>query len=88
MRLTVACLSIAIIAMSSTARAEIVLGDHIYSDSQEAILREYCRGLDAQSRQSLISNVPDDEYNGDLSSEYQLRGLPFSIRDCRQAGLV
>ncbi|RYE85674.1 MAG: hypothetical protein EOP19_08900 [Hyphomicrobiales bacterium] len=87
MRPFVACLGIAIIAMSSAAQAEITVGGYVYPDSAEATLREYCRGLEAQANQSLISDAPDDVYNGDLSSEYQLKYVPFSVRDCRRAGL-
>ena len=46
-----------------------------------------CRGLEAQSRMSLTADVPDDVYNGDTSSEYALRNLPFTVRDCREAGI-
>ena len=46
-----------------------------------------CNGLEAQSRMSLTSSVPDDVDNGDPSSEYALRNLPFTVRDCREAGI-
>lgn len=88
MRIAAASIAILVLTLSSAAQAEIVLGDNVYPDRDAAILGEYCRGLDAQSRQSLISNVPDDEYSGDLGSAYQLAGLPFNVRDCREAGLI
>ena len=87
MRLFLASLGLALVA-STAAHAEIVLGDQVYPDSDRGTLLQYCQGLDAQSKQSLISDRNEDDYNGDLGSAYQLRGLPFSLRDCRRAGLV
>jgi len=36
---------------------------------------------------SLISDVPDDVDNGDANSEYNLKRLPFTLKDCRAAGI-
>lgn len=87
MRLFLASLGVALFA-TSAAHAEIVIGDFVYPDSDLHKVRQYCAGLDAQSRQSLISTFNDDDYNGDLASEYQLKSVPFTLRDCRRAGLV
>ena len=88
MRFAAGSIAILVLTMSTAAQAEIVLGDRSYPDRDEHVLREYCAGLDSQSRQSLISDVPDDVYSGDLGSAYQLAGLPFDVRDCRDAGLI
>lgn len=87
MRLILASLGVALLA-TSAAQAEIVIGDYVYPDSELHNLRQYCAGLDSQSRQSLISNPNTDDYNGDLASAYQLQFVPFTLRDCRRAGLV
>ncbi len=76
------------LAVSSAAQAGIVLGDREYPESREGELRASCAGLQAQANTSLTSNVPDDVYSGDPASEYQLARLPFTLRDCRRAGLV
>lgn len=73
-------------AMASPAQAEIIIGDARYADSKADFVRESCAGLEAQSRQSLTSDVPDDIESGDLASAYALAQLPFSLRDCRAAG--
>ena len=70
----------------SAAQAEIVVGGNYFPDADERAIVEACRGLEAQSRMSLSSDVPDDEYSGDTSSEYALAQLPFTLRDCREAG--
>lgn len=70
----------------STAQAEIVVGGNYYPDAEERAIREACRGLEAQSRMSLTSDVSADEYSGDPASEYALAQLPFTLRDCREAG--
>ncbi len=75
------------LAFAAPARAEIVIGGISYPDSEQAALQEACRGLDAQSRMSLISDVPDDVDNGDANSEYNLKRLPFTLKDCRAAGI-
>jgi hypothetical protein len=77
-----------ILAGTSGARAEIVLGGSRYPDAQERAIIEACRGLEAQSRMSLTSNVPDDIESADPSSEYALSNLPFTLRDCREADLI
>ncbi len=87
MRLFLASLGIALVA-STAAQAEIVIGDYVYPDSEYSNLRQLCQGLEAQANQSLIDNRNDDDYNGDLGSAYQLRMVPFSLRDCRRAGIV
>lgn len=71
----------------SAAQAEIVIGGNYFPDRDQQALIAACRGLEAQSRMSLSSDVPDDVYNGDTSSEYQLKNLPFTLRDCREAGI-
>lgn len=71
----------------SAAQAEIVVGGNYFPDRDQQAIIAACRGLEAQSRMSLSSDVPDDVYNGDSSSEYQLRNLPFTLRDCREAGI-
>lgn len=71
----------------SAAQAEIVVGGNYFPDRDEQAIIAACRGLEAQSRMSLSSDVPDDVYNGDTSSEYQLKNLPFTLRDCREAGI-
>ena len=70
----------------SAAQAEIVVGGNYFPDRDEQAIMEACRGLEAQSRMSLTSDVPDDVYSGDASSEYALSQLPFTLRDCREAG--
>ena len=37
---------------------------------------------------SLTSDVPDDIESADTSSEYRLSQLPFTLADCRRAGIV
>lgn len=81
-------LALGLILLAGSAQAEIVVGGVRYSDSEEAALRETCRGLDAQSRMSLISNVPDDIESADPSSEWALKNVSFTVRDCREAGLL
>lgn len=61
--------------------------DGRYLDPNDPDVQEACRGLEAQSRMSLTSNVPDDIDNGDPSGEYQLSQLPFNVWDCRRAGI-
>lgn len=73
-------------AVTSGAQAEYA-GDGRSLDPNDPDIVAACRGLEAQSRMSLTSDVPDDVYNGDTSSEYALRNLPFTVRDCRKAGI-
>ena len=87
MRLFLASLGLALVA-SSAAQAEIVIGDYVYPDRDRVTLVQLCQGLQGQSMQSLIDTRNDDDYNGDLGSAYQLRSVPFSLRDCKRAGLV
>jgi hypothetical protein len=75
------------LAFAAPARAEIVIGGNTYSDAEQRALQEACRGLEAQSRMSLTSSVPDDVDNGDANSEYNLKQLPFTLADCRAAGI-
>jgi hypothetical protein len=77
-----------VLAASSAAQAGIVLDGREYPDSEEADLRASCAGLQAQANTSLTSEVPDDVYSGDPASAYQLSRLTFTLRDCREAGLV
>lgn len=87
MRLFLTSLGLALV-VTSAAHAKITLGDRVYSDSDRGTLVQLCQGLEAQSRQSLIDNRNDDDYNGDLGSAYQLSMVSFSVRDCREAGLI
>ncbi len=87
MRLFLASLGLVLVA-TTAVQAEVVIGDYVYPERERDTVRQLCQGLDAQSRQSLIENRNDDDYNGDLGSAYQLRGVPFSLRDCRRAGFV
>ena len=74
--------------VAPVAAQSISLGDATYPESERQNLVEACRGLDAQSRMSLTSDVPDDIESGDAASEYALANLPFTLRDCRAADLV
>ena len=74
------------LGFAAPAQAEIVLGGVSYPDSDFASLQESCRGLEGQARQSLTSDVPDDVDNGNAGGAYQLKQLPFTVRDCRAAG--
>ena len=78
---------IAGLALSSAVQA-LELGGRYYPDRDEREIIEACRGLEAQSRMSLTSNVPDDIESPDPSSEYRLSQLPFTLADCRRAGIV
>lgn len=75
------------LAFSATAQA-LELGGRYYPDRDEREIIEACRGLEAQSRMSLTANVPDDIESADPSSEYRLSQLPFTLADCRRAGIV
>ncbi|HEY9010283.1 MAG TPA: hypothetical protein VIN06_04650 [Devosia sp.] len=75
------------LVFSSTVQA-LELGGRNYPDRDERTIIEACRGLDAQSRMSLTSDVPDDIESADPSSEYRLSQLPFTLADCRGAGIV
>lgn len=77
---------IAAMAGTSGAQAEYT-SDGRFLDPNDPDIVAACRGLEAQSRMSLTSDVPDDVDNGDPSSEYALRNLPFTVRDCRKAGI-
>jgi hypothetical protein len=87
MRLFLASLGLALLA-TSAAHAEIVLGDQVYPDSEYGTLRAQCQGLEGQANKSLISESNTSDYNGDLGSAYQLQSVPFTVRDCKRAGLI
>jgi len=74
------------VAGTGGAQAEYTR-DGRYLDPTDPDIVAACRGLEAQSRMSLTSDVPDDVDNGDPSSEYALRNLPFTVGDCRRAGI-
>jgi hypothetical protein len=74
------------LASTTPARAEIRIGQATYSDSEEPELIAACRGLEAQARQSLTADPPDDIESADSSSAWALSKLPFTVRDCRAAG--
>jgi hypothetical protein len=76
------------VAMAGTSGVQAeYASDGRYLDPKDPDIVAACRGLEAQSRMSLTSNVPDDVDNGDPSSEYALRNLPFTVGDCRRAGI-
>ncbi|HEY0853398.1 MAG TPA: hypothetical protein VGD86_01090 [Devosia sp.] len=87
MRLFLASIGLALVA-TTAAQAEIVIGQYVYPDSEYGTLRQLCQGLEGQANQSAIDNRNDDDYNGDLGSAYQLKSVPFSVRDCRRAGFI
>jgi hypothetical protein len=87
LRTALAAIILFSVAGISAAQAEIVVGGNYFPDRDEQAIIAACRGLEAQSRMSLSSDVPDDVYNGDTSSEYQLKDVPFTLRDCREAGI-
>lgn len=74
------------LASTSPARADIRIGQATYADSEEPDLIAACRGLEAEARQSLTSDPPDDLESADSSSAWALSKLPFTVRDCRAAG--
>lgn len=74
------------VAGASGAQAQYA-SDGLYLDPNDPDVIAACRGLEAQSRMSLTSNVPDDVDNGDSSGEYALDRLPFTVQDCRRAGI-
>lgn len=76
------------LALSSAAQAGVVLNGREYPDSETEDLRASCAGLQAKANTSLTSEVPDDVYSGDPASEYQLSRLSFTLRDCKEAGLL
>lgn len=76
------------LAGGSVAQAEIVVGGSSFPDADRRAIEEACRGLEAQSRMSLTADVPDDLDNGDAAGEYALDQLPFTLRDCRAAGII
>ena len=82
---TAFALAVAVVA-STAAQAEYATNSR-YLDPQDPDVVAACRGLEAQSRMSLTSNVPDDIDNGDTSGEYALARLHFTLRDCREAGI-
>jgi len=75
------------VAGASGAQAQYATSDGRYLDPNDPDIVAACRGLEAQSRMSLTSNVPDDVDNGDSSGEYALDRLPFNVADCRRAGI-
>jgi hypothetical protein len=86
--LTAALVLAAGIAGATGARAEIQVGGSYFPNTDEQAILEACRGLEAQSRMSLTSDVPDDIESADSASEWALDRLPFTLRDCREAGIV
>lgn len=87
MRLFLASLGLALVA-TTVAHAEVVIGDYVYPERDRDMVRQLCQGLEGQANQSAIDNRNDDDYNGDLGSAYQLKSVPFSVRDCRRAGFI
>ena len=87
MRLFLASLGLALVA-TTAVQAEVVIGDYVYPERERDTIRQLCQGLEGQSLQSAIDTRNDDDYNGDLGSSYQLRSVPFSVRDCRRAGFI
>lgn len=75
------------LAFAPMAQA-LELGGRTFPDRDERAIIDACRGLEAQSRMSLTSDPPDDIESADPSSEYQLSKLPFTLADCRRAGIV
>lgn len=75
------------VSFSSSVQA-LELGGRYFPDQDERAIIDACRGLEAQSRMSLTSDVPDDIESADSSSEYRLSQLPFTLADCRRAGIV
>lgn len=74
------------LSVATPAMAEIRIGHSVFGDRDEQEIMAACRGLEAQARQSLTSDPPDDIDNGDPAGAYALNQLPFTVRDCREAG--
>lgn len=74
------------VAGASAAQAQYT-SDGRYLDPSDPDIVAACRGLEAQARMSLTADVPDDIDNGDPSGEYALDRLPFTVADCRRAGI-
>jgi len=77
---------VAALGGTSAAQAQFMAGGSRLAGFDEQAIREACAGLEAQSRMSLTADVPDDIDNGDSAGEYALDRLPFTLRDCREAG--
>lgn len=73
-------------ASATPSKAAIRVGPATYPDSEEQFVVAACRGLEAQSRQSMTADPPDDIPSPDSSSAWALSGLPFTLTDCRKAG--
>jgi len=78
----------AALALPSAAMADVMLGGREYPEWKRAQLRAACQGLEAQANQSLTAVENLDEESGDPASDYQLSMVPFSLADCRGAGLI
>jgi hypothetical protein len=73
--------------LPTAASAEVILGDRIYPEHLRSQLIGACQGLEGKSRESLTERESFKE-SGDPASDWRLRDVTFSLRDCREAGLI
>jgi hypothetical protein len=76
------------LALPSAAMAGIVLNGNEYPEWKRAELRAACQGLEGQSKESLTAIDKLDEESGDPASDFRLSTVPFTLRDCQEAGLI
>jgi len=79
---------VSVIGLPSTALAEVVLGDRIYPEWKRAELRAACQGLAGQANESLTAEQNLDVESGDPASDFRLLSVPFTLSECKEAGLV
>lgn len=76
------------VVLPSVAMADVVLGGREYPEWKRAQLRAACQGLERRANESLTAVENLDEESGDPASDFQLSMVPFTLADCREAGLI
>lgn len=76
------------LALPSGALAAIVLNGHEYPEWRRADLLATCQGLEGKANESLTAVDNSDEESGDPASDFQLSMVPFTLADCKEAGLI
>ena len=69
LRPTLTAFALAVVLAGATGAQAQYASDPRFLDPKDPDVVAACRGLEAQSRMSLTSNVPDDVDNGDTSGE-------------------
>lgn len=74
--------------LPSGAMAGVVLNGHEYPEWKTAELRATCQGLEGRSKESLTTDDEWIEESGDPASNFRLSMAPFTLADCKAAGLI